>query len=85
VSQVAPRVYGFTCIVVGSAELTGEVADTIHDAGCDDASLWSEGPILYLDFHREAGSLGDAVGSAIRDVERADFMVARVEMPSRRA
>jgi hypothetical protein len=35
---------------------------------------------LGLSFDREAGSLGDAVGSAIRDVERAGFAVARVDV-----
>lgn len=49
-------------------------------AGCDDASLWGEGPVVYLEFDRESGSLGDAIGSAVKDVERAGFGVARVDV-----
>ena len=33
-----------------------------------------------VDFDREAGSLGDAVGSALKDVERACYSVARVDV-----
>jgi hypothetical protein len=81
-SQVATRVFDFTFRLVGVDELTVEVADALFEAGCDDASPWSEGPAVHLDFHREAGSLGEAVGSAIRDVEPAGFAVVRVEVES---
>ena len=56
------------------------LADALYEAGCDDASPHSEGPTVYLDFHREAESLGDAIGSAVKDVARAGFSVARVEV-----
>ena len=79
-SQVASRVYDFTFTLVGVDELTVEVADVLYEAGCDDASPHSEGPTVYLDFHREAKSLGDAIGSAVKDVERAGFTVARVDI-----
>jgi hypothetical protein len=63
-------------------ELTVEVADRRYEAGFDDSSPQSEGPTVSLDFHREAGSLGDALGTAVKDVERAGFAVARVEVES---
>ena len=76
-SQVAPRVHDFTFTIAGVEELTVAVADALFAAGCDDASPHSEGPTVYLDFHREAESLGKAICSAVNDVERAGFAVAR--------
>lgn len=81
-SQVATRVYDFTFTLSGVDELTAEVADRLYEAGCDDASPHSSGPTVYLDFHREAESLGDALGSAVKDVERAGYAVARVDVES---
>jgi hypothetical protein len=84
-SQVATRVYDFTFTIAGVDDLTVEMADALYEAGCDDSSPYSEGPTVYLIFHREAGSLGEAVGSAIRDVERAGFAVARVDVDAPKA
>ena len=50
------------------------------DVGCDDALLSSRGGKVYLRFDREAESLGDAIGSAVKDVERAGLTVARVDI-----
>jgi hypothetical protein len=83
-SQVATRIYDFTFTLAGVAELTVEVADALYEAGCDDASPHSEGQTVYLDFHREAPSLGDAIGSAVKDVERCGLAVARVEVEAAR-
>jgi hypothetical protein len=79
-SPLATRVYDFTCTLAGVDELTVEVADTLYEAGCDDASPHSAGATVSLDFHREAASLGDAIGSAVKDVERAGYTVARVDV-----
>jgi hypothetical protein len=79
-NQVANRVYDFRVALAGEHDLTADVADLLYEAGCDDASVWSEGPTMYLDFHREAGSLGDAIGSAIKTVEAAGSAVARVDV-----
>jgi hypothetical protein len=84
-SQVATRIFDFTFTLAGVDDLTVAVADALYVAGCDDASPHSEGPTVYLDFHREAASLGDAIGSAVRDVERAGFAVARVDVDPARA
>ncbi len=79
-SQVATRIYEFTLTLAGVEELTVEVADALYEAGCDDASPHSTGPRIDLDFHREAESLASAIGSAIADVERAGFAVARIDV-----
>ena len=81
-SQVATRVYDFTFTLAGVDELTVEVADRLFEAGCDDASPHSAGPTVFLDFHREAEGLGDALRSAVLDVERAGYRVARVDVES---
>ncbi|MCA1685922.1 MAG: hypothetical protein LC745_08020 [Planctomycetia bacterium] len=79
-SQVATRLYEFTFTLSGVDELTVAVADALFEAGCDDASPHSDGPRVYMDFHRESESLGDAIGSAVKDVERAGYTVARVDV-----
>jgi hypothetical protein len=79
-ATTALKAYSFTVVLAGVDELTVEVADAVYGSGIDDALLRSEGPTLYLDFEREAESLGDAIGSAVKDVERAGFAVARVDV-----
>ena len=52
------KTHSFTVVLAGVDELTVEVADAVYGSGIDDALLRSEGPTLYLDFDREAESLG---------------------------
>lgn len=80
-TTVATRVYEFTLTLADTDGLTIELADAVY-ALCDDAFIASEGPIVTIAFDREAETLGDAVGSAIKDVSRAGFKVARVEVES---
>jgi hypothetical protein len=79
-SQVATRAFDFALILAGVDEFTVELADRLYEAGCDDATFGTSNGVHFGRFRREAGSLGEAVGSAIRDVERAGFTVARVDM-----
>jgi hypothetical protein len=74
------RIYEFTMILSGVSELTVEMADALFEAGCDDASPGSRDGIVFIGFDREASSLGDAIGSAVNDVARAGFAVARIEV-----
>jgi hypothetical protein len=74
------RVYEFTLKLAGVDELTVKLEDALFEAGCDDALLHSEGRAVFLDFGREAASLGDAIGSAVKDVEKAGFRVSRIEV-----
>jgi len=78
-SQVAAKVYEFTLTLVGTGGLTIELADAVY-AICDDAFIASNGPTVTVAFDREAESLGDAIGSAVKDIERAGYAVARVEV-----
>jgi hypothetical protein len=74
------KTYSFTLILAGVTEITVEMADALFEAGCDDATPGSCEGIVSVDFDREADSLGDAIGSAVKNVERAGYAVARVEV-----
>jgi hypothetical protein len=72
--------YSFTLILAGVDAMTPEMAEALYEAGCDDSTPGSSGGVVIVDFGREAESLGDAVGSAIKDVEKAGYKVAKVEV-----
>jgi hypothetical protein len=74
------RTYSFSVILAGPIEVTEQIANDLYEAGCDDAGVGSVDGVLTVDFEREAESLGDAIGTAVKDVERAGFVVARVEI-----
>ena len=48
------------------------MVDRLFESGCDDGLVGSVDDIQFIDFDREARSLGDAVLSAVADVERTD-------------
>lgn len=72
----------FTLVLSGIGEVTEGIANALYEAGCDDAGVGSCEGVVSVDFGREAGSLGAAIGSAVDDVERVGFTVARVEVES---
>jgi hypothetical protein len=74
------RSYAFTVILADVDRLTVALTNALYEAGCDDCTPSSVGPIISLAFDREAGSLGEAIGSAVADVERAGFAVAKIEV-----
>ena len=71
--------FEFQLVLANVASVTEEIADALYEAGCDDATAFSAQGIAAAGFSREAGSLEQAVRSAIMDVERAGFSVARAE------
>lgn len=72
--------YEFTLILKGPLELTEDIADELFEAGCDDGTPGTREGVFSIDFHREAGSLEEAIRSAIRDVKTAGYQVERVEI-----
>jgi hypothetical protein len=52
--------------------------DALFEAGCDDALVALVDGVMFLDFDREAPSMGDAIESAIMNVEQAGGKVVRV-------
>lgn len=66
------REYDFALITSGVEVLSQGVVDALYEAGCDDATLSMRYGLLYIDFSRTAGSLQEAILSAIRDVWKAN-------------
>lgn len=70
--------YEFTLVLQGS--LDDAAVDALFEAGCDDATLGAVDGVGYADFIREAPSFGEALRSAIEQVESVPGVrVARVE------
>ena len=72
-------------VVVATAPLSHEeildATDALGEAGCLDASVRGHAQGMELLFDRAADSLQTAIGSAVRDVERAGFRVAVLSQP----
>src|SRR4051794_22509929 len=74
------RTYSFTLTLAGVDVMTPEMAEALFEAGCDDSTPGSRAGVVLVHFNREAESLGDALGSAVKDVEKAGYKVARAEV-----
>jgi hypothetical protein len=74
------RLYTFTLILAGVDVLTLETGDSLEAAGIDDAVMGSSNGVVSVGFDREAESLGDAIGSAVKDVEKAGFKVFKIQV-----
>jgi hypothetical protein len=71
--------YEFTLVIHGPVE-DDNVINALFERGCEDATFGSVDGIGYADFHREAPGLGQAIFSAVRDVESVPGLtVLRVE------
>ena len=78
--RAATAKYEFTVILKGRIRLTEDVADALFAAGCSDGTPTTCNGIFSIDFHRQAGSLEEAIRSAMAAVKSAGFDVARVEI-----
>ena len=72
--------YEFTLILMEPLELTEEIADELFEAGCSDGTPGTCNGVFFIDFHREANSLEEAIRSAIANVKSAGYEVERVEI-----
>ncbi len=71
--------HAFTLVIAGDLE-SAEALDALFEAGCDDATFGTVDQVGYGDFVREAPTLGEAVRSAIEQVESVPGLTAlRVE------
>lgn len=59
----------FTLIVDGPDLQTGELVDEVFATGCDDALIGLVDGLQIADFDREADTLGEAVLSAVAELE----------------
>ena len=73
--------YEFQVTLAGVEEMTEEISNALYEAGCDDGTPFSSEGVAAVGFTREANSLEEAIRSAIADVQKAGFAVARVEPP----
>lgn len=71
--------YDFQLVLGDVTAMTEEIADALYEAGCDDGTPFSSHGVAAVGFTREATKLEEAVRSAIADVNKAGFTVARVE------
>jgi len=73
--------YEFQAVLANVDEMTEETSNALYEGGCSDGTPFSSQGIAAVGFAREACSLDEAVRSAIADIQRAGFRVARVESP----
>jgi hypothetical protein len=78
VRSVVKQEHSFTLVLSGAKSLD-DLEAGIYGAGCDDALIGMRCGIPYVTFDREAKSLFAAIQSAIQDVKKAGFQVARIE------
>jgi hypothetical protein len=63
--------YDFTLVLTGNQGISDEAVNALFDAGCDDATVSIRSGRVYVTFSRAAGSMKEAILSAIRDVRAA--------------
>ncbi|MCH8828018.1 MAG: hypothetical protein IID45_00415, partial [Planctomycetes bacterium] len=71
--------FEFEIILSGETEMTENISNALFAAGCDDGTPFSSEGVAAVGFSREADSLKEAVRSAIADVQKSGYSVARVE------
>jgi hypothetical protein len=74
------QTHSFTLFLRGLSGLSDKLENALFEAGCNDALLGTCDGVVYLDFDREAPSFIRAVDSAIRDVNKAGYQVAGIEL-----
>ena len=75
-------VYEFTVVLAGREVMTADMAEALHEAGCDDGNPWSSEGIAAVTFDREADCLESAIRSAVANIQKAGCTVQRVEIES---
>lgn len=76
------KAHSFTLILSGVSEVTSEIADALYEATNGDIELYMCDGVAYLEFARTAATLGEAVTSAISDVEGASLGIRVVRAES---
>jgi hypothetical protein len=71
--------FDFQVVLSDIQEMDERTAEALYAAGCDDGTPFSRQGFAAVGFSRDADTLEDAIRSAISDVNRAGFTVARVE------
>jgi hypothetical protein len=74
------KTYEFDVVLKGVAAVTDDQADALFAAGCDDGTPASCDGAAWVHFDREAGSLEEAIRSAVAQVRSAGFTVSKIEL-----
>jgi hypothetical protein len=70
--------YAFTVILARLTDITEVLENRLFEAGCDDALLSCSSGVVSLDFDRDSGSLAEALGTAVRDIQAAGCSPAQI-------
>lgn len=71
--------YEFSIIASGLDPKADDFEPRFYEAGCDDATVSFQKGHIIVDFTREAGSIDEAIASAVEGVAAAGAAVDRVE------
>lgn len=67
------KTFNFTIVLLNMDFNNSEHHDSLFENGCDDALVYMENDVVFLDFTREATTQLAAESSAILDIKNADF------------
>lgn len=79
-SEAAVSTFHFTIVLDGLDDIDDELSNRLFEAGCDDTLLHCCEGVVYLDFDREAASLAEAIGSAVRDITAAGCLPLQISL-----
>lgn len=79
-SESTLATFRFTIVLEGLDDINEELTNRLFEAGCDDTLLRSCEGVVYLDFDRDANSLAEAIGSAVRDITRAGCSLSHISV-----
>ena len=74
------RTYEFDVILKDVSEVSDDQSDALFAAGCDDGTPTSCNGLAWIHFDREAGSLEEAISSAVAQVQATGFSACKVEL-----
>ncbi|MGH8164282.1 MAG: hypothetical protein ACREP1_08120 [Rhodanobacteraceae bacterium] len=74
----AVTTFAFTVILEGLDDIDDDLANRLFEAGCDDAMLGCCNGVVSLEFDRDSDSLGEAVKTAISDIQAAGCSPAQI-------
>lgn len=77
-SESAISTFRFTVVLDGLDDISEELANRLFEAGCDDTLLRCCDGVVYLDFDRDASTLAEAIGSAVRDIAAAGCSLSQI-------
>lgn len=80
INETTISTFRFTVILAGLDDIDDELANRLFEAGCDDASLGCCEGIVSLEFDRCAGSLAEAIGSAVANIMAAGCSPVRITL-----